>query len=282
VVRAGGLLVAGTDSLGTLVSGDDGVHWQPMNNGLPGDPSMVSIAVEPRGGRLLALVNGAVYTAAPRVPLTWRRWGAPPPRGSNPEALAYWPPTGSALVGDGSGALYAASGAEARWHESDSGLPVGRAAVTDLVLAGGTLYAGLTSGLAASVDGATWQIEAGLAGHSVYGLAVLPNGGLAAALDSEGLAIRHAAGAPWAILSDRALGLPAGERVLSLTYDPATHRLYIGTLASGVRALTGLVPPARHIQGVPPGDPVNGLLVTGHRVLAAANSGIISLDTSEG
>jgi hypothetical protein len=282
VVQAGRLLVAGIEDRGALASGDGGAHWRPMNNGLPDDPSMVSIAVEPRGGSLLALVNGAVYTAAPRLPLTWRRWGAPPPRGSNAEALAYWPPIGSVLVGDGSGALYAATDDGAPWHEADSGLPVGRSAVTNLVLAGGTLYAGLTSGLATSIDGATWHIEAGLGEHSVNGLAVLPNGGLAAALDGEGLAIRHAVGTPWAIFSNRVLGLPAGERVLSLTYDSSAHRLYVGTLASGVRVLTGLALPARHVQGVPPGDPVNGLLVTGHKVLAAANSGIISLDTGKG
>jgi hypothetical protein len=275
VVRAGSLLVAGTEGRGVLVG--VGKSWQPMNDGLPPDASVVAIAVAPGDRSLVALVSGQVFIAKAQLPLRWSRFGKPLPRGSNPQAIAYWLPAHAVLVGDGSGALYASAGGNAGWRTSDTGLPVNRAAITSLRAAHGILYAGLSGGLAASSDGATWHVEAGLAGHTVDDMVALPGGGLAAALDHDGLAVRARSAATWTQYPLAALGLPAGSRVLSVTYDPTTRLLCFGTLTEGIWSMYGLAPPARAIHGIPPDDPVNDVIPTAYGLLAATNGGIIRL-----
>lgn len=277
IEQDGPLLVAGTEGTGVLVSGDGGAHWRAMNAGLPPNPAAIAIAIEPGSGRIMALVSGAAYAATPHLPLRWQPWGGALPRGTNPQAIAYWPPAHGILVGDGSGALYASRDQNGPWREADSGLPVNRAAISFLRPVDGRLYAGLTAGLATSDDGTRWRMIPGLAGHSVTDLEALPRGGLAAALDRDGIAVRVSGAAPWTIYSTGALGLTAGERVLSLAYDPNTDHLFMGTLGAGVRALHGLAPPTSAVQGVPPGDPVNRLLPAGESLLAATNSGIIAV-----
>jgi hypothetical protein len=235
------------------------------------------VCVRPRDGRIFAIVSGAVFSALPRLPLRWSAWGGPFPHGSNPEAIAYWPPAQAVLVGDGGGDMFAATSETSGWTRSETGLPVGREAVTAIVPSTDVIYAGLSNGLASSKDGRTWSLDTALGEHPVAAIATMPRGGLAASLDSSGLAVRDTAEAPWRISPSDALGLSPNARVLGIAYDPRSRRLVLGTLIDGLRTLNDARLPARRLAGVLAGNPVNALVFAGHWLFASTNGGIVRL-----
>lgn len=280
VIHAGRQLLAGTESYGVLASSDGGAHWHAINDGLPENGAAVALCYAGDLKRVFAIVSGSVYSMRSTLPFHWTPWGRSLPKGSTLGAITYWAPAHRVLVGDGIGTLLAANAANAAWIPADTNLPVGRFAIAELSTSAGRIYAGLEDGLYTSGDGHNWTYDLALGPHQVTGMAPLPPHGMAVSINSDGLALRPTATAAWRIFSVADLGLPAGERIISVTYDRATNSLYLGTNASGVRALSLADLRTRPLIGIEDGNSVNGLLSTGTTLVNATNAGLVRVPLS--
>jgi hypothetical protein len=63
-----GRVLMGSQAGGIFISFDSGATWQPMNDGLGGDPAVQSLAFDSRGGRAYAVTAGGLFVADLPVP----------------------------------------------------------------------------------------------------------------------------------------------------------------------------------------------------------------------